>query len=999
MKNKIASLIALILSVTILMVTFAHGSARAADEPLQVLELSDSGYERAHALAFSPDGVRLAIGGTSGIYLFDLQQLSEPVFISTKVWARSVVFLPRNNLLAAGLFDSTVTFWNIDNPQPLKTLDEPDAWVRSLSPSGDGALLAAASDDDAIRIWDTTTDQLVLVLNEAMGVRVTALSPDGKLIAGALADNTVRVWDVSNGRLLYTLEGHTDWPRGLAFSPDGQTLASAGFDRTIRFWNLSDGSLQRILEGHKSSVLGIAFSPDGQTLASGSVDETVRLWNVSDGSELKVLQGHTNFVYSVAFSPDGKTLASGGNDNTVRLWNLEDLTVFPDEATPDISSDCRQCHHRRGQNEPARVIDLSCEACHTGGIGLSWCTAFPRSSLVVPLPIKYNAVYDISGVPVNNNEIAVILASPGNGETFYVMDNSMAPEVISGRVYSQDKTGITQVKVRLDIISNGQTTASLETTPTGGGDFTFNVSINPTSSPSYSSKPATRQCTICHDDSLAGAGLPIGTVHFVVTASAPDGQQATDSRWARIDASEKVSLPVQVVDAVSGEALPGLTVEAFTILYEWRDRFGSGISDRDGVAQIELEELSQAATIYDLTIPPQILNGVLYASPKPVTVALDPDADELPNVTLTAQSLKGQITGTIMTEDADLQNTALWAIQLPAGPITRAASTSQNTFAFADIPVGQYLLTADTRALTEQGLSLPVSEIDLFGMPETSLEISPVAANPLSGSVTVEGGNFLPFAWVNVGNREFIQPIDPSSGRYLIPNLPNETAFVTASAPGYYALPQSISSPDQTSDFQLMPRPGTQFIAWNDGQVTLPPETESSFSGLDFDLTYGWLWGQSDSAADVLKIHLPDLEVEIAGGSFALEYPAEGTGWLYVHQGEARVLGAGIQPEVTVKSGEMIALTGNAVPLVMEPAVIMALYPALESLPIFESIEPTLGAKVRSWLNRAGIGVLQVITFVTYILSLATLLVIIFRSLFLRRKSKSSDEEKLNAGK
>jgi hypothetical protein len=284
-------------------------------------------------------------------------------------------------------------------------------------------------------------------------------------------------------------------------------------------------------------------------------------------------------------------------------------------------------------------------------------------------------------------------------------------------------------------------------------------------------------------------------------------------------------------------------------------------------------------------------------------------------------------------------------------------------------------------------------------MPETSVEISPVAANPLSGSVTVEGGNFLPFAWVNVGNREFIQPIDPSNGGYLIPNLPNETAFVTASAPGYYALPQSISSSDQTSDFQLMPRPGTQFIAWNDGQVTLPPETEGSLNGLEFDLTYGWLWGQSDSAADMLKIHLPDLEVEIAGGSFALEYPAEGTGWLYVHQGQARVLGAGSQPEITVKSGEMIALSGNAVPLVMEPAVIMALHPALESLPIFESIEPTVGAKVRSWLNRAGIGILQVITFVTYILSLATLLVIIYRSLFLGRKSKSSDEEKLNAGK
>ena len=115
--------------------------------------------------------------------------------------------------------------------------------------------------------------------------------------------------------------------------------------------------------------------------------------------------------------------------------------------------------------------------------------------------------------------------------------------------------------------------------------------------------------------------------------------------------------------------------------------------------------------------------------------------------------------------------------------------------------------------LAKQNLSAPARQIDLFARLKQQIEISPVAAKPLSGSVGVEGGKFLPFAWVEVGDREIIQAVDPSSGEFLIPNLPPETDFITASAPGYYALPQGISISDAALEFQLVPRPETQFIS------------------------------------------------------------------------------------------------------------------------------------------------------------------------------------------
>ncbi len=991
MKHWLIFPVILIIFIAWILTLSSNASAQTG-ELVRVVKLASGGSERAHALAFSQDGRLLAVGGTSGIYIFDSQTFSNPELIQTGVWARSLLFLPGSNTLAVGLFDNTIKFWEKTNRPPVKKFEDPAGWVRSIAATRDGFLLASASDDDKIRIWRTDTDSLSLVLNDLAGVRVVALSSDGSLVAGALSDNSVRIWRVSNGELLHTLTGHTDWARCLDFSPDGNLLASGGFDNTVRLWNTSDGSLQKTLKGHTSSVLGVDFSPDGQTLASGAIDQTILLWDVSDGRMMHTLKGHTDFVYAVAFSPDGKTIASGGGDNTLRVWNLEALANFPPEAPPPVSSDCRQCHHRRGQYEPARVIDLSCEACHAGGIGLSWCPAFPRSASAGQVPIQYHTTYEVSGVPVNNQDVAIILASPGNGETFYTMYDLMSPEIISGRVYYKDHNAVTAVKVELEIISNGQVAALLETFPTGNGEFNFNVAINPESPPSYSSKPATRQCVICHDDSIVEAGLPVGTVHFRVTATAPDGARAFDERWARIDSSRSATVPLQVVDEDTRVPLTNLLVEASTILYEWRDRYGSGATDAGGNVQLKLEQLSQATTLYEIVIPPQVLHGRLYAGTQPVIITLDPDANTHPLITISARSLKGQING-VISPLAALEEASIWALQLPDGPAYKTQLT-QGKFQFNDLPVGKYVLTLDPFVLAEQGLHAAALNIDLFDTTDAAGSFFLNETTLLSGNITAKDGGFLPFAWIYSDDGQAVYANDPLSGKYLLP-LPESTrTFATASAPGYYALSLSISTLKETADFQLVPRPDTDFFPWGGGRIVLPSESNAIVDNSAINLEYGWLWGESGSTAQEVQINTAGMQIHISNGKFALEIPPNGIGWLYLHRGEALLNAPGSQTITQVRSGEMIALIRNAMPFPMESPIVMAAHPQLDAPPIFELVEPTFGAKIQNWLAQTGVGVMQLITFITYILSLVTLITILFYRLFLkRRKTPPSVEE------
>jgi RNA polymerase sigma factor (sigma-70 family) len=222
------------------------------------------------ALAFSPDGKTLAIGG-------------------------------EYPLAETGIF---VKLWDVEREQ-----------MRG------GTRFRAAGSQAAVPILGSPPPMDLMV--------DLAFSPDGKLVAAAVCSDEfkrakIRLFNGQTGdfqRELVVSEGDRP-PLGFqaAFSADGKQVITA--DGPVRLWDVETGKLRRTLTPPGGAVTtSLAVSPDGKHLAAGGhrgkneqMTAVLLLWDLKTGEARDVLpwQDTAMFVASVAFSFDGTSLAVAG---------------------------------------------------------------------------------------------------------------------------------------------------------------------------------------------------------------------------------------------------------------------------------------------------------------------------------------------------------------------------------------------------------------------------------------------------------------------------------------------------------------------------------------------------------------------------------------------------------------------------------------------------------------------------------------------------------------
>ena len=318
-----------------------------------------------NALAFTPDGKSLVIGGHHELTVWDAAKgtLQKRVFTRAER-AYAMAFMPDGTLAVAGsrpgqegdvrVFDlnakPTKTDGGVDyldgvhDPKVmLKQLHEADDSVLCLALSADGKRLAAGGCDRAVRVWDISAGAKDAKLeqtveNHADWVLGVAFTADGKYLLSGSRDKTAKVWDLKAKESVMTFPDHQGIVYAVGAKADGSVGYSVGADKQVRTWKPGgDGKQVKNAGGHSEEVFKVAVSKDG-LLATASADKSVRVWNEALATT-KTLNGLSDWVYAVAWSTDGTKVAAGAFNGEVAVWDAKDkndkpLALF--NATPGL---------------------------------------------------------------------------------------------------------------------------------------------------------------------------------------------------------------------------------------------------------------------------------------------------------------------------------------------------------------------------------------------------------------------------------------------------------------------------------------------------------------------------------------------------------------------------------------------------------------------------------------------------------------------------------------
>lgn len=250
-------------------------------------------------------------------------------------------------------WDKTLRLWDLESGKSTVTFVDHEKDVLSCSFSADNRQIASGGMDKTIKIWNTVGQCKYTVQDDAHTdwVSCVRFSPETKnpVLATASWDGTIKVWDSNTMSLKNTFNGHTNAVLSLDFASRSNYLASGGKDGNIMLWNVNEGSFLKHKE-HNASINQVLFSPVKYWIVAAT-DNGILVWNLpkdkiiarltvqeDENEEFKLEREDEDdeekekdkklkvkrdiACTSLAWSREGNLLFAGFTDNLIRVYEV-----------------------------------------------------------------------------------------------------------------------------------------------------------------------------------------------------------------------------------------------------------------------------------------------------------------------------------------------------------------------------------------------------------------------------------------------------------------------------------------------------------------------------------------------------------------------------------------------------------------------------------------------------------------------------------------------------
>lgn len=240
----------------------------------------------------------------------------------------AVALSGRVNLLALASDNMTIKIWDLIAAEKLQVIRGFEFPISDIAFSKACQIHYLASlSDRVIKIWDVRTGDHVCTLSNQQGYKAMIWMNEEPCLRAISCDCLVEYWTPESEKP-HGLVRSGNWKEhgtSLVFSQDTMKFATWSAVDPIHVWDVEeeeDTSIRELISLNEFGESWLyALSYDGSVLAASK--RTIQIYDTSSGIKLFSFEGHLMQIRTIAFASNSRLLASGSNDGTIKIWSLE----------------------------------------------------------------------------------------------------------------------------------------------------------------------------------------------------------------------------------------------------------------------------------------------------------------------------------------------------------------------------------------------------------------------------------------------------------------------------------------------------------------------------------------------------------------------------------------------------------------------------------------------------------------------------------------------------